>query len=119
MSKLTVLFCICITVSLLAVVGCTKETPAPTAPPVAAGGGDGKAIFTAKCAGCHAVAGVGGNKGPDLTHAGAKPEHTAEGLAEFIKNPKSKDPGSRMPAFGGRMSDADIQAVSAYLVSLK
>jgi mono/diheme cytochrome c family protein len=40
-------------------------------------------------------------------------------LAEHVKNPKTHNPGSRMPAFEGKISDADLRALSAYLASLK
>jgi len=111
------LLSVILTIPLLLLVGCSKEQSPAAAPPVAAG--DGKAVFSAKCAGCHTLGGVGGKKGPDLTKVGATAEHTAEWLTAFIKNPKSKDPGSRMPPFEGKIPDADIQAVGTYLASQK
>lgn len=97
--------------------GCAKS---------AGGGGDaaqiaaGKAVFdTNGCANCHAVAGQGGGKAPDLTRVGADPGHTPQWLAEHVKNPKAHNPGSRMPAFEGKIAEADLAALGVYLASLK
>src|SRR4051794_40873988 len=75
------------------------------------GGGqpNGKAIFTsAGCAGCHTLkdASANGTVGPNL---------------DQLKPPKDvvvhqvEVGGGAMPAFKGRLSDAQIQAVSAYV----
>ncbi|GDX39871.1 hypothetical protein LBMAG21_01630 [Armatimonadota bacterium] len=82
-----------------------------------AGGGDGASIFSAKCAGCHKLGSKGGGNAPELTHIGG--EKDAASLAEFVKNPKSKNPGSRMPAFEGKISDADMKTLTEYLASQK
>lgn len=118
-----------LTASLIIFCGCSKtdstttstdSTPKPgSSGTVAAAGGAGEAAFQSKCMGCHSVNGNGGRKGPDLTHAGAEASHTPEWLAEFIKDPKSKDPGSRMPGFAGRLSDTEVQTISAYVAGLK
>jgi mono/diheme cytochrome c family protein len=78
------------------------------------GGGqpNGKAIFTsAGCAGCHTLkdANATGNVGPNL---------------DQVKPPKDvvahqvEVGGGAMPAFKGRLSDAQIQAVSAYVAQV-
>ena len=78
------------------------------------GGGqpNGKAIFTsAGCAGCHTLkdANATGNVGPNL---------------DQLKPPKDvvahqvEVGGGAMPAFKGRLSDAQIQAVSAYVAQV-
>jgi hypothetical protein len=50
---------------------------------------------------------------------GADPSHTPQWLADHVKNPKSQNPNSRMPAFEGKISDKDLQALGVYLASLK
>ena len=57
--------------------------------------------------------------GPDLTRVGADPSHTPQWLAEHVKNPRSQNPTSRMPAFEGKISDQDLLALGTYLASLK
>ncbi len=115
----------------LAIVGCNKggessdssSSGAAGAPKQTAsasggsGGGDGASIFGAKCAGCHKLGSTGGGRAPDLTHIGG--EKDAASLAEFIKNPKSKNPGSRMPGFEGKISDTDMKTLTEYLASQK
>jgi cytochrome c oxidase subunit 2 len=88
---------------------------------------EGQHIFeTTACINCHAVAGTvaDGRFGPDLSHlmsrdtiaAGAAP-NTAENLRRWIQNPDSIKPGSRMPAM--ELSDRELDAVSAYLTTLR
>jgi mono/diheme cytochrome c family protein len=80
----------------------------------------GKTAFASnRCSNCHSINGQGGRRAPDLTHVGADPKHTAEWIAAYVKNPKSQDPASRMPAFGARINDQDLKALGAYLSSLK
>lgn len=119
-----------------------EETmPAPTAAfdvesgPHAAG----KRVMVASgCFRCHAVDGArgpvegpapdvqpgagkmrGGGRGPDLRTVGKDPEHTVAWLEQFIRNPKSIRPRSRMPAFDGKIKPDDLRALVAYLASLK
>ncbi|MBI4320063.1 MAG: cytochrome b N-terminal domain-containing protein [Chloroflexi bacterium] len=49
------------------------------------------------CAACHIIAGQGGVAGPDLSRVGARRD--AEWLRNFIRDPKSVNPGAAMPAF--------------------
>jgi mono/diheme cytochrome c family protein len=73
----------------------------------------GKAVFDANgCGNCH-----GGGKAPDLSKAGAA--HDAAWLIAHIKNPKTHNPGSRMPGYEGKISEADMTALGGYLASLK
>lgn len=71
---------------------------------------DGKSLFQANCAGCHtlAAAGASGAVGPSLDQV--KPT-----LARL----RSKIPagGSVMPAFAGRLSGAQIEAVAQFVSS--
>ena len=76
----------------------------------------GRTVFESNgCAGCHS----GGGQAPDLSHVGAEAEHTPEWLVAHIKNPKTHNPSSTMPAFAGKISDSDLLALGAYLASLK
>jgi mono/diheme cytochrome c family protein len=76
----------------------------------------GKNVFDANgCARCHG----GRGRAPDLSHEGADPSHTPQWLAQHVKNPKSQNPRSPMPAFEGKISDQDLNALGTYLASLK
>jgi cytochrome c oxidase subunit 2 len=87
----------------------------------------GKAVFLQNaCRNCHTVAGTSANGkfGPDLTHVGSRDtlasgiiENTPENLKKWIDNPDSFKPGSLMPAM--HLNDHDLQAVTAYLSSLR
>ncbi|HZR82508.1 MAG TPA: c-type cytochrome [Candidatus Binatia bacterium] len=81
------------------------------------------------CRGCHKVAGVGGDDGPDLTRVGDKDpgqldfrpvpgDHTlAAWLAEHFRSPASVVPGSRMPTLG--LDERQIDALTFYMLSLR
>jgi mono/diheme cytochrome c family protein len=76
----------------------------------------GKKVFeTSGCQGCHKVAGKGGASGPDLSKIGK--EHDMAWIAKKVKDPKSTNKSSIMPPFAG--SPKDLQAVAAYMASLK
>ncbi len=78
------------------------------------------------CINCHTVAGTAANGrfGPDLTHlmsretiaSGIAP-NTPENLRRWIRRPDDLKPGSLMPPMG--LSDPQLDAVTAYLVSLR
>jgi len=87
----------------------------------------GQHVFeSTACVNCHAVSGTPakGVFGPDLTHlmsrdtiaSGAAP-NTHEKLRLWIQNPDALKPGSKMPAMG--LSDRDLDAVTAYLETLR
>jgi cytochrome c oxidase subunit 2 len=86
----------------------------------------GKRVFeTTACINCHAVGGTAANGrfGPDLTHlmsrstlASGAAENTPANLRLWIQNPDAFKPGSLMPAM--KLSDADLNAVTAYLETL-
>jgi mono/diheme cytochrome c family protein len=81
---------------------------------------DGKKVYEAnRCANCHAISGKGGKAGPDLTRTGATPKHTAAWFEEEVKNPKAHKPDSKMPAYADKIKGHDLQALAAYLTSLK
>ena len=93
----------------------------------------GEEIFLqSACIGCHTVRGTTaqGVLGPDLTHIGSRTtiaagvmENNPENLARWIHDSSDVKPGSLMPPMGtsagGTLSDEDIDAVAAYLLSLQ
>jgi cytochrome c oxidase subunit 2 len=87
----------------------------------------GRDVFLSEaCSGCHQIRGTSakGLIGPDLTHLASRTTigsgtlpNTREALAEWIRDPQHSKPGNKMPAL--RLSQSDLQAVVAYLESLK
>lgn len=89
----------------------------------------GRHVFQSNtCINCHAITGLkgaGGAVGPNLTHlasrwtiaAGAAPL-TQNDLMEWIKNPTAYKPGVLMPGYPF-LSQRDLHAVAAYLMTLK
>ncbi len=87
----------------------------------------GRQIFEkTACINCHGISGTvaNGRFGPDLTHlmsrdtiASGAATNTDENLRLWIRNPDAIKPGSLMPAMN--LSDPDLQAVTAYLESLR
>ena len=80
------------------------------------------------CRGCHKVAGVGGDDGPDLTQVGDKdpgqtsfhgvPERTlASWFAAHFRDPVAVVPGSRMPRMG--LDESQIDLLTFYMLSLR
>jgi cytochrome c oxidase subunit 2 len=87
----------------------------------------GRSVFQhTACISCHTVAGTAatGTFGPDLTHlasrdtiaSGAVPL-TSANLRAFVDNPAQFKPGVLMPAM--HLTDRDLDAVTAYLMTLK
>jgi cytochrome c551 len=77
-----------------------------------AGGGNpelGAAVFSENCSVCHGSTGHGGNGGPDLTTMPLA--QTEEGAIQQVTNG-----GGGMPAFGGNLSEEEIENVAAYVV---
>jgi ubiquinol-cytochrome c reductase cytochrome b subunit len=75
------------------------------------------AVFAKYCIGCHMMERDGGKEGPDLTRIGAK--HDVPALRRWIANPEAVDPEADMPAFGSRLSAAELDAIAAYLAARK
>jgi outer membrane protein assembly factor BamB len=92
-----------------------EQVEAPESSEEDGGGGeqsaDGKSIFTENCGSCHVLAdaGTSGSVGPDL-------DEVKPGAAATAK--QVTDGGGGMPAFGGRLSDAEIDAVAQYVASV-
>ncbi len=84
-----------------------------------------KGLFDAQCSKCHAQAGqpggpgVGSSKGPNLSKIGAEPGRTADYIADYIRDPKSKKADAKMPAFGSRLKDDEIRSLAEYLAGMK
>ncbi len=68
------------------------------------------------CSTCHALNGVGGTTGPDLTHVGSRRD--ADWIYKHFKNPDALTPGSFMPTFG-HLPEDDLKTLSEYLEALK
>jgi cytochrome c oxidase subunit II len=108
-----------------------ESRPAPQPPPGVL------AIMTRQgitCNGCHTINGVkdstgtpfSGVVGPDLTHFGSRARFAGDTLdnepgllAQWIHDAPSLKPGADMPPFVGKLSKQDIDALVAYLGSLK
>jgi mono/diheme cytochrome c family protein len=71
----------------------------------------GKQVFTSNCGGCHTLgdAGTNGQVGPNLDDL--KP-------AKAVVVRQVNNGGGQMPAFKGKLSDAQINAVSTYVSSV-
>jgi outer membrane protein assembly factor BamB len=72
------------------------------------GAASGKTVFTSNCGSCHTLnaAGTSGTVGPNLDQL--KPD-------EATVERQVRNGGGGMPAFEGRLSDAQIMAVAAYV----
>lgn len=83
----------------------------------------GKKVYSDhNCARCHKLGETGNatSMAPDLSQVAAKPDHTKQWLGEHVRNAKAHNPRSRMPDFGpDKISDADLDALTNYLASLK
>ncbi len=77
----------------------------------------GKNIYNQnRCDLCHRIGGLGGVIGPDLSQVGAKRD--AQWLSNLIKNPKSINPNTQMPAYP-QLSEDEVQALASFLAGLK
>jgi mono/diheme cytochrome c family protein len=91
------------------VVGCgggDEEDSTPT--PATSGGGDAKQLFVDNCGSCHtlATAGASGKVGPDLDQLRPGPD---------LVNTQVTNGGGGMPAFKGKLSPEEIQAIADYV----
>lgn len=93
--------------------GCGTSAPVEAGP---------KGTYDRHCAKCHARAGepggpgVGGSKGPKI---GAITNRPAGWIADYIRDPKSQKPDSKMPAFGGTLTDDEVRELAAWLAAKK
>jgi len=91
---------------------------------------EGEAIFNKSCIGCHAVSPVDkrpeqARTAPNLANFGDRTriagilEHNEENLKKWLKDPNSVKPGNKMAGTYGNLTDAQINALTKYLMSLK
>jgi mono/diheme cytochrome c family protein len=82
-----------------------------TAQPATQSGLDVRVLFASNCGFCHSDGGRSAGKGPQLMDT----KRSDEFIRDRIKNGKE----GAMPAFGQMFSDADIDAIIAYIHNLK
>ncbi len=77
----------------------------------------GSRIFAEDCAGCHGVAGKGGGamKAPDFTDPAVQVALPEDTVLKTIRDGKA---GTAMPAWQGKLSEAEIDAVANFVKSL-
>src|SRR5439155_11094207 len=76
----------------------------------------GSIVFQNKdCRNCHALEGVGGRRGPDLTYVGNR--LTMDQLIDQVSN--GTPGGGNMPAYGKQINPNEMAALSDFLVSLR
>ena len=113
----------------------TATAAAPAGGQIAAGAGpaaQGYQLFQTKgCVGCHAITGYPnavGRVGPDLTHVGSRQhivagwlENTPENMQRWLRDPHEVKPYNIMATAikPGTLTEPEIQALTAYLESLK
>jgi ubiquinol-cytochrome c reductase cytochrome b subunit len=79
--------------------------------------GRGVAVFQANgCVGCHAISGIGGVIGPDLSGE-ANRGRTREWLSVQIRNPRTHFPDTIMPSFN-KLNNQQLNDLMDYLLSL-
>ena len=98
--------------AIIAYVRRISREPYPAIDPTRA---QAAAVFARYCVGCHTIDGDGGKDGPDLSRAGAK--HDIATLRRWIVDPEAVNPDAEMPAFGKRLSPAQLDAIAQYLAS--
>ncbi len=72
-----------------------------------------RAFIQYECINCHKLGSEGGLQGPDLSQAGWK--FSVEHMREQILDPTASNPDSTMPAYEGKISDAELEALVQYL----
>jgi ubiquinol-cytochrome c reductase cytochrome b subunit len=76
----------------------------------------GALVFQYKnCRNCHALEGIGGRRGPDLTFVGAR--LTRDQLIDQVSN--GTPGGGNMPAYGKQVNAYEMTALVSFLVSLR
>jgi ubiquinol-cytochrome c reductase cytochrome b subunit len=76
----------------------------------------GAAVFQNKnCRNCHALEGIGGRRGPDLTTVGSRLTHGQ--LVDQVSN--GTPGGGNMPAYGRQLSPAEMTTLVEFLVNLR
>jgi ubiquinol-cytochrome c reductase cytochrome b subunit len=76
----------------------------------------GAVVFQNKqCRNCHALEGLCGRRGPDLTHVGVR--LTRDQLIDQVSN--GTPGGGNMPAYGKQIKPQEMSALADFLVSLR
>ena len=76
----------------------------------------GKRLFTVQgCYGCHMIGKFGTPIAPDLSHLGAK--YNLADLTRWLRDPSAQKPTAHMPRIN--LTEAEVQALAAYLASLR
>src|SRR5262249_47819540 len=76
----------------------------------------GAAVFQNKtCRNCHALEGIGGTRGPDLTSVGRR--LTRDQLIDQVSN--GTPGGGNMPPYGKQISPAEMTSLVEFLVNLR
>ena len=76
----------------------------------------GAAVFQNKnCRNCHALEGIGGHRGPDLTRVGTR--LTRNQLIDQVSN--GTPGGGNMPAYGDQINAAEMEVLVEFLSSLR
>lgn len=70
------------------------------------------------CTGCHGPAGLGSNLAKFPRIAGQHSEYVAQTLQHFRSHERANDPNQMMRGVAGKMTDAEIEAVAAYIEGL-
>jgi quinol-cytochrome oxidoreductase complex cytochrome b subunit len=109
------------TLALLTYLGAVQLPPGSQVAPAGSSQAlvdQGHEVFVAnKCLSCHVVKGEGVAFGPELTHLASR-SFSADKVKALIRNPLAVNPQAGMPAFD-KLSDSDLQALVAYLSTLK
>jgi mono/diheme cytochrome c family protein len=87
------------------------------APPVDAAQADVLKTIGTRCIACHRFDGDGGDTGPELTKVGARRDAAA--IRRIVNDPIDEYGDSMMPAYGARLSAAEIAAVADFLAARK
>ena len=93
-----------------AVSSAAASQPTASAPTANTGTIIGRTLFLKNCAHCHG-ANAHGDEGPDL--------HNLDFTADWIANRIRKGKAGQMTAFAGKLQPAEIDALVAYVQSLK
>jgi ubiquinol-cytochrome c reductase cytochrome b subunit len=100
--------------AMLAALARLRSGPAPELP---AAERQAVSLFSQHCFTCHTLDGAGGNQGPNLTGVGRK--YDAASIAARVTEPLNVKPDAEMPAFGDKMTAAEINALAAWLAAHK
>jgi len=97
-------------VALLALAGALTLAPSP------AGAAEGAEVYRRRCASCHGADGSGGAKKlPPLSSPLVQSRSDADLFTAVARGTADR----KMPAFRGKLADAEIAAVVGYLRTLK